>query len=121
MNKEYYPLYIVIPAYIVGVILIGFINRHLYTVIMPIVGSSNWAMILSVLITVVLFAVLVSITLLAIMKGIKYEDKNKETIYPLELHNKYVQDIYDNRIKDVKRNSELASRKDFDYKDNKNK
>lgn len=37
--------------------------------------------------------------------------KKKQTIYP--------QGIFDNRIEDLKINSELVSRKDFNYKDNK--
>jgi YbbR domain-containing protein len=31
-------------------------------------------------------------------------NKYKETIYPLTLHNKYVQDLFDSRIEDIKRN-----------------
>lgn len=113
MNKEYYPLYIVIPAYIAAFVLTGFMVKHIHTL----TGSLFWGVVLTIEFAWLFFFV----TLLAIMRGIKYEDKNKETIYPLTADIKDAQEWNDRIRKDIKRNSELSSHKDFNYKDNKKK
>lgn len=113
MNKEYYPLYIVIPVYIVVFVFVNFITMYLYTI------TGSW--LLAILAMAVFIVGFIYVTLLAIMRGIKYEDKNKETIYPLTAHIKDAQEWNDRIRKDIKRNSELSSHKDFNYKDNKKK